>query len=110
MERNHHHDRVRDHDHYPILTRIDRAQEGRRAPFATEPNAADLESIARTLVDEYWNDYALLTGNIPETAFAIVCERLESHRRSLPRAGSRRNHDTDSHHHDRNGTTRSRVA
>jgi hypothetical protein len=81
-------------ERHPTLSRIDRARGDHLPRFASAPNADALEAFARTLTEEYWGDYAWLTGNVPEAAFVRVCEQLEARCKRLaltvPQASARR--------------------
>ncbi len=56
---------------YPILALINQALGTAGPGFATDDNAASLESYARALADEYWSETVWLTGRITDTAFRL---------------------------------------
>ena len=65
---------------YPMLRALDLARDPGQPAFATDPNAALLETRARQLTDLYWSELAWLTGLIDKAQFDAVCDALERER------------------------------
>jgi hypothetical protein len=61
----------------PTLGAIDAARGPGSTPFASAPNAAQLEMQARDLIDRYWSEMVWLTGLIDQARFETLCASLE---------------------------------
>ena len=68
---------------FPTLAAIDLARGPDQPAFATGPNAALLEELARQVIDQSWSERVWLTGLVDEARFNELCNQLDHERQHL---------------------------